>query len=312
MRRFWGSQHDSGWSVRNLIVVHGGVDMPSDEKTLAALTAAAAQGWAQFPDALASVVAAVEILESDPAFNAGFGSVLNHVGEVEVDAAIVDGTHSQLGAVAAVSGLRHPIRTAAALMQAGSAVLLTGVGAREYADGLGQPWDDLKTPAQVDAWNSFRSGELLSVFTGMPVAPSSETVGCITSMNGMLVAGTSTGGVCGKQAGRVGDSAIFGAGHWANDQMAVLCSGHGESIIKARSASRCASRILEGASLKEAVEWTIQSLEQQTSSVGAVVAFDRESGAVAAAHNGNDFPVVVFDGDISRVIEAERVSRLLS
>lgn len=296
--------------MRDLIVVHGGVDMPSNNETLTALRAAAVRGWAEFPDASGSVVAAVEALESDPAFNAGFGSVLNIDGDVEVDAAIVDGTNCQLGAVAAVSGLRHPIRTAAALMRADGAVLLTGVGAREYADSLGQPWDDLKTAAQVEALNSFRSGDQLSVFTGMPVAPSSETVGCIAFLGEMLVAGTSTGGVCGKQAGRVGDSAIFGAGHWANERIAVLCSGHGESIIKARSASRCAARILEGASLQDAVEWTIHSLGQQTSSVGAVVAFDRESGAVAAAHNGSDFPVVTFDGGTSRVVEAKRVSRL--
>ena len=146
-------------------MVHGGVDMPSNDETLTALRAAAVRGWAEFPDASGSVVAAVEALESDPAFNAGFGSVLNIAGDVEVDAAIVDGTNCQLGAVAAVSGLRHPIRTAAALMRADGAVLLTGVGAREYADSLGQPWDDLKTAAQVEALNSFRSGDQLSVFT---------------------------------------------------------------------------------------------------------------------------------------------------
>ena len=294
--------------MQNLLLVHGGVDMPSNEATVTALATAATAGWSQRPDATSAVVVAVESLESDPRFNAGFGSVLNLDGEVEVDAAIVDGTRARLGAVAAVSGLRHPIRVAAALMENGQAVLLTGAGARSYADSVGQPSEDLRTEAQIEVWKALRDGALLSVFTGLPVAPSTETVGCIASFEGSLVAGTSTGGVCGKPAGRVGDSAIFGAGHWANDRVAILCSGEGESIIKARSASRCAARILDGESLEDSVRWAIESLYEQTLAIGAIVALDRLTGSVAAAHNGDDFPVVAFDGGTARLIEPVRVT----
>ncbi|MDI1289232.1 MAG: isoaspartyl peptidase/L-asparaginase [bacterium] len=292
----------------DFVLVHGGVDMPVDAETIAALSAAATRGWTTGPDAVDAVVAAVEALESDPLFNAGFGSVLNCDGEVEVDAAVVDGTRARLGAVAAVSGLRHPIRSAAALMRDGRAVLLTGAGARSYADSLGQPLEDLRTPGQVDAWNAFRSGELLSVFTGLRVAPSTETVGCIAYRGGTLVAGTSTGGMCGKPAGRVGDSAIFGAGHWANEEVAILCSGDGESIIKSRSASYCAALIMAGASLDDAVRSTIETLYDQSLAVGAVVAVARSSGAMAAAHNGYSFPVVVSDGQTTRLVESMHVS----
>lgn len=293
--------------MRDLLLVHGGVDMPSNSSTLGALNAAAMLGWMAAPNAAGAVVAAVGSLESNPLFNAGFGSVLNAEGDVEVDAAVVDGTRSKIGAVAAVHGLRHPIRVAAQLMESGRAVLLTGAGARAYADSVGERWDDLRTDAQVHAWKAFRGGESLSAFTGMRASPSTETVGCIASFADSLVAGTSTGGVCCKAAGRVGDSAIFGAGHWANGRIAVLCSGEGESIIKAQSASSCASQVLSGASVDDAVRWTIESLYRQTRAVGAVVALDRLTGCVSAAHNGTAFPVLLFDGATTQLVEPWRV-----
>ena len=293
--------------MRDLLVVHGGVDMPTDEATETALISAARAGWLELADPIAAVVTAVGNLESDPLFNAGYGSVLNADGEVEVDAAIADGSTGSIGAVAAVSGLQHPIRVAAEVLRVGGAVLLSGVGARQFADAMGEPTDDLRTSAQIHSWEAFRSGKTLSPFTGGYIPPATETVGCIVYADGKLIVGTSTGGVCGKSAGRIGDSAILGAGHWADKQIAVLCSGEGEAIIKTRLASRVADNIHDGQSVASAVEWAVRHLFDQTGAICAVVAFNAATDELGSAHSGSDFPVLAFDGVTPHLISPHRV-----
>lgn len=289
-----------------LLVVHGGVDMPPNTSTLGALRESSDVGWALRPDPIQAVVAAVGVLEDDPLFNAGYGSVLNSDGDVEVDAAIVDGSTARVGAVAAVSGLRHPLRVAAAIMHSGPAVLVSGVGARSLADELGEPHEDLRTDQQVEVWRARQDGLDLSPFTGVAYVPSTETVGAICTFDDRVVAATSTGGVCGKRPGRIGDSAVFGAGHWADARLAVLCSGEGEAIIRSNLAYRVGERIRAGYSAQEAVEWGVAMVRLETGAVCAVVAVDRERDSVGAAHSGFAFPVMVTrDGD-PRVFESRR------
>ena len=288
--------------MRDLVAVHGGIDMPSDAATFRVLEAAAMAGWLERSDAVAGVVAAVEELESSPLFNAGYGSVLTRGGNVEVDAAIVDGSRARIAAVAAVPELRHPIRVAAALLEAGLAALLVGDGARAFATSVGEPTEDLRTDAQILALRDALAGVDINAFTGIAQTPRTETVGAIAHFAGSVVAGTSTGGLIGKPSGRVGDSAIFGAGHWADERVAVLCSGEGEALIRARSASECAARILAGAPVRDAVAWAVLQLELQTGARGAILATDCLTGEIAAAHNGMDFPVVCFDGDAMSIV----------
>lgn len=293
--------------MEHLVVVHGGVDMPPTDDTLEVLSAAAAAGWDQLPDPVGAIVAAVSVLESDPLFNAGYGSVLNSDGFVEVDAAIVDGSTGRGGAVAAVPGLRHPVRVAAAVMHAGGAVLLSGAGARAMADELGEATEDLRTLEQIDVWRAFRSGESLSPFTGVAYVPSTETVGSIAVAGGAIAAATSTGGVCGKQPGRIGDSAVFGAGHWADARIAVLCSGEGEAIIRTHLAYRVGERIRSGSGPQEAVEWGVRAVTAETGAVCAVVAVDSRNCTVGAAHSGFAFPVLVKRGSGVAVCDSVQV-----
>ena len=293
--------------MAGLLVVHGGVDMPADAATLASLTASSRAGWANQPDAVSAVVAAVGVLEDDPLFNAGYGSVLNSDGEVEVDAAIVDGASGRVGAVAAVAGLRHPARVAAAIMHTGPAVLVSGAGARRIADELGEPVDDLRTVEQQEVWRALQAGEDLSPFTGVAYAPNTETVGAISTFGLQVVAATSTGGVCGKPPGRIGDSAVFGAGHWADSRFAVLCSGEGEAIIRTNLALRVGERMRAGHSAQDAVEWGVGLVRMETGAVCAVVAVDAAQGAVGAAHSGFAFPVMVTRDGNPTLIEARHV-----
>jgi L-asparaginase / beta-aspartyl-peptidase len=289
--------------LTSLVVVHGGVDMPLTEECLGALRRAAGNGWSLRPDPVESVVAALVVLEDDPQFNAGYGSVLNSDGIVEVDAAIVDGTRMSMGAVGGVSGLRHPSRVAAAVMMNSSAALLSGVGARVLADQMQEPDEDLVTQAQQEVWTALKLGKSRSLFTGAAYVPNTETVGAIALYDSHVVAGTSTGGVCGKPQGRIGDSAIFGAGHWADTECAVLCSGEGEAIIRVHLARRVAEAFKLTRDLRGSVDWGVDLLFKETGAVCAVVALDVATGDVSAAHNGFAFPVVVADATGDRVIE---------
>ncbi|HEY9831762.1 MAG TPA: isoaspartyl peptidase/L-asparaginase, partial [Stenomitos sp.] len=97
------------------IIVHGGAKTITEDKVEAnhaGCLAAVEAGWAVLTaggSAKEAVEAAIRVLETDPTFNAGFGSVLNTQGEVELDAGIMEGGKFGWGAVAAVQGVRHPI-----------------------------------------------------------------------------------------------------------------------------------------------------------------------------------------------------------
>jgi beta-aspartyl-peptidase (threonine type) len=290
-----------------IVLAHGGVDMAADAMSLATLRLAIRCGWNEGPDTLQAVSASISVLEDDPAFNAGFGSVLNADGDVEVDAATVDGPSGRYAAVGAVPNLRHPIRVATRILSDGRAALISGVGARRLADEMGEPSEDLRTDEQRLVWES--RGEQLSgsPFTGRRVAASTETVGCIAFRAGRIAAGSSTGGVCGKDQGRIGDSAILGAGLWADNRVSVLCSGAGEAMIVLQLARRVAEQIHSGSSTRDAVLWGVRHAADKLAATCAVVAFDAHSSTVAAAHNGASFPIVATDGQTEWVVEAERL-----
>src|SRR5580692_8082049 len=84
-------------------------------------------------EALAAAEAAVRVLEDEPSFNAGHGSALTCAGTIEMDAALMDGESGRAGAVACVSGLRHPIHAARLVMEESRHVLLAGAGATAFA-----------------------------------------------------------------------------------------------------------------------------------------------------------------------------------
>ncbi len=191
------------------MIVHGGAwAIPDDqvEAHMAGCRAALAAGWATLAaggTALAACEAAVRLMEDDPIFDAGTGSVLNSAGEVELDAAVMDGQTLAYGAVANVRHLRNPI-TAARMVLHGPATTLAGPGAEAFAAALGIPLIDnaeLVVEREQQLWEAWRrAGQ------AMPVAPASghDTVGAIAlDSHGNLVAANSTGGTPFKLPGRL-------------------------------------------------------------------------------------------------------------
>jgi beta-aspartyl-peptidase (threonine type) len=209
------------------LMVHGGAkDIPPDRAAAnrAGCLAAVRAGQSVLEaggSAVKAVVAAIQVLEDDSTFNAGTGSVRNGDGGVECDAALMDGRTLELGAVAALRGVRNPILAARAMLR-DVPVLLVGEGARRYAVEKGLELCDDEDLAAATA------------------AEACDTVGCVAlDRSGAMAAGTSTGGLEGVRPGRVGDSPIPGCGLAAEDGVgAVSLSGDGESILRLTLAAR--------------------------------------------------------------------------
>jgi beta-aspartyl-peptidase (threonine type) len=244
------------------ILVHGGAGNTPvrDEAPFhAALRAAVEAGIAALADgAVAAAVAAVEVLEDDPHFNAGRGSVPTSEGYVEMDAAVMDGRTNRAGAVAAVTTARHPIALARAVLDATPHVLLVGEGAERLAA-------DHQLERKPPDWFLTRT---------RTQAPGPGTVGAVVrDESGALAAATSTGGRRGQPPGRVGDTPLPGAGTFADQRRAISMTGDGEAIIRALSAHTIA---LDPRPLEQA---TSDALDQLGRAEAGLIALDADGSA---------------------------------
>jgi len=203
-------------------------------------------------DALEAVTLAVEAMEDEPLFNAGRGSVLDAEGRITMDASVMRGTDRAAGSVVNVTRTRHPVRIATGLLNQGWPVMLVGLAADDFGEQLGVPsvtQDWLKTDLRQAQWQKWRDAKLRPGATDEDDALLDHdgeedgwgTVGAVAlDSNGQLAAATSTGGMTGKPLGRVGDTPIIGAGTWADDTVAVSCTGVGEAFIRTVAAHNLA------------------------------------------------------------------------
>ncbi len=257
-----------------------------------------------------SVLAALDILEDDPVFDAGFGSFLNEHGKVELDAAVMEGANLHAGAVACLDSFAHPARVAHSLMQSEQHVLLVGGGASDFAiqqgfvalndDALVLPrekrahelWQNAGRP---DARLFFAEGgsASLNAKIGENINGSEPhkrgTVGVILGLKKInsdlftLFAGTSTGGIPGKKRGRVGDTPLVGAGIYADDEgAAVLCTGWGEAFIRMGVAKSVSEKVANGMHPQEAAEHALHTLLRRTGGRGGIIALDAQGRSGAA------------------------------
>src|SRR5216117_936343 len=189
---------------------------------------------------------AVRVLEDDPHFNAGKGSVFTSAGTNEMDAAIMDGKTLAAGAVAALKHVKNPISLARLVMEKSGHVMMDGEGAEAFAKENGielvdqkyfftqERWDALQ---KIKAAEKHRTGDAGKAFV-ITDQDRHGTVGAVAlDRNGNLAAATSTGGTTNKRAGRIGDSPIIGGGTYANNATcAVSATGDGEFFIRATAA----------------------------------------------------------------------------
>ena len=278
------------------IVIHGGAGTirrdamtPDVERAYRAkLEEALSAGHRILKDggsSLDAVEGAIVILEDSPLFNAGKGAVFTAQGTHELDASIMDGRTLNAGAVAAVRRTRNPIRLARLVMEKSPHVLLSGGGADAFARGQGLE----EAPAEYfyteRRWKALQ--EKMKKEGGASPPRECGTVGAVAlDRHGHLAAGTSTGGLTGKQFGRIGDSPIIGAGTYADNRTcAVSCTGHGEYFIRLAVAHRISALMAYGGlSVKEATERVVMKDLLELGGRGGVIALTAEGG-VAMSFN---------------------------
>ncbi|RUS81926.1 hypothetical protein EGW08_010312 [Elysia chlorotica] len=234
------------------IIVHGGCGVYPREESLepflAGVKDAALQGHALLSragSAVDAVEAAVSVLEDNPLFNSGRGSVLNLDGQVEMDAIVIDGQTLGSGAVCGLRRCANPAWYTLRFHFQTRHCLLTGAGAQEFMRSQGIPEvpdSYLVVPRRRLAWEKTVLGDQRSpdTATASELSPGCDTVGAVAmDATGNVAAATSTGGTTAKLPGRVGDSPIIGAGAYADSDVgAVSTTGDGESIMKVCLARR--------------------------------------------------------------------------
>ncbi|EQB06486.1 isoaspartyl peptidase/L-asparaginase family protein [Sphingobium indicum] len=271
---------EASWAI----IVHGGaktIKSALHQRNRDGCLAAAEAGAAllrQGGSALAAAEAAVRVLEDNPLFNAGFGSVLNADGEVEMDAAIMSGADLALGAVAGVRRIRNPVSLAAALLPERPA-FLGAEGAERFASSRGIDFCD---PREMIA-----SDRLASEY-----AKAHDTVGCVAlDLHGHVAAATSTGGLPGKHPGRIGDSPVPGCGLYADDRLGgVAFSGDGESILRTMLAAHV-MQALATCPADIAAEMALSQIGRVGGEAGAIVI--DAGGRFGIAHNSDHFAIAL-------------------
>ncbi|CAH2248887.1 isoaspartyl peptidase L-asparaginase [Pelobates cultripes] len=264
--------------MRPVIVVHGGAGVivkEYEEGYRAGVSRAALKGFEVMKhggSALKSVEEAVIVLEDDPLFNAGHGSVLNEEGDIEMDAIIMDGKTLRSGAVSAVRCIANPITLARLVMEKTDHMLLTCKGASLFAKVQGiqeVPTEKLITERSRERWKK----NLLPGSNPVAYQLGLGTVGAVAiDAEGNVACATSTGGITNKMVGRVGDTACIGSGGYADNAVgAVSTTGHGESIMRVTLARLILHHIEQGMSPEEASDTALDYMKTRVNSIGGVI-----------------------------------------
>jgi len=283
--------------ARPALIIHGGAGAARPDMRDAQVRGAGAAlgaGWhvlAAGGAAVDAVCAAVSVLEDDPHFNAGLGSCLTSDGTVEMDASVMEGTALRAGAVAVVRTTRNPVRLARAIMEEGRCVMMAGPRADAFAHANGlltcAP-EHLITPEQLHRWRQ-RVGD-----------GSRGTVGAAAvDRHGRVASATSTGGLFFKPPGRVGDSAIIGAGTYADDTYgAASATGDGEAIIRVALASSVVAALRDGRDPLMVARERITELERRVAGTAGVIVVDAR-GRVGYACNTEHMTVGLMHTDLA-------------
>ncbi len=250
--------------------------------------------------ALDAVEAALHVLEDDPVFDAGTGSFYNLDGVIEMDA-LLAASDGRAGGVAAIRDVRYPSSVARAVMERTPHILLVGEGATSFARALGVPAydpgsDEARAMLEGERGHLAPSlAELLPRYRALrDRLKNTSTVGAVAlDDDGLVVAGTSTGGIPQKLPGRVGDSAILGAGTFAERTGAVACgasaTGMGEGIIRLGATRAMIQAVGRGATPEAAGEELIARFTALRNPTGII--YLDHLGREACRHNGYFMPV---------------------
>lgn len=298
------------------IVIHGGAgnisrnNIPPDLeiKYKAKLTEALKAGYDILHSGGTSteaVLAAIEIMENSPLFNAGKGAVFTYEGKNELDASVMNGADLQAGAIAGVHTIKNPIKAAYQVMIQSPHVLLTGQGAEDFARQQGLEIVDpsyFYTQRRFDQLQEMQ-GEGKNLIEDIKQGKFG-TVGCVAlDKKGNLAAGTSTGGMSNKRFGRIGDSPIIGAGTYADNQTcAVSATGHGEFFMRLVIAYDITALMkYKKYSLEKACKEVIQQKLTRAGGSGGIIALDQKGNISLEFNSGGMFRGYIKNGQPAEV-----------
>ena len=278
---------------RPALMVHAGAwNIPPEEREphARACRAALDAGWAAIErdgSALDAVEAAIVALEDDPAVNAGTGSVLTREGWVELDAGVMCGLTLEVGAAIGLKNVKNPIRLARAI-QGSDFVLLSGEAAQQVVRERGiatcppEAFVTERERRRLAEWKANGGASNPGAYFGAPPRQArgpGDTVGAVAVDGiGRIAAGLSTGGMCGKPSGRIGDAPIPHCGYFADNRLAgVACTGWGEGILRMGLARRTAELARDN-NAQDAAWLAIRELQDR---------IDGKAGVIVIARNGS-------------------------
>jgi beta-aspartyl-peptidase (threonine type) len=285
------------------VIVHGGAGgVPDDPEPRQATLDEAAETGARAQTPVDAVEAAVRVLETDPAFNAGVGGAVQSDGVVRTDAGVMT-SGREVGAAAGMAGVEHAVSAARVVMEETPHVLLAGDPAVELAADFGveagvdlftdetrQRWDEADppegSPREHLAWLDSRFGETTADPTDDADLSDHDTVGAVAFDGERFAAATSTGGRWFALAGRVGDVPQVGSGFYASPAGAASATGAGEDIAKATLTRRAVRHVERGFDAQTAAETAIEEFAELTGSGAGVIVLDAEGAGSAYNTDG--------------------------
>lgn len=272
------------------IIVHGGAGfVPEDRIDLAikGCEHAVRRGYQVLLDgksALDAVEAAVNELEDNSAFNAGHGSVVNVLGQVEMDAFIMDGKQLNFGAVTGLKNAANPVSVARLVMERTEHVMLAGEGANEFAKEM-KVMEAAQSELISPVVRKMYGGQEQSDHKGIGhIHQPQDTVGAVAIDHSRNIAcATSTGGIMMKRVGRVGDSPLIGCGGYSENGLGgVSCTGKGESIARTMLAHR-ALLLQQTRPPEEAITQALDFMQRKTGGTGGLIMITGD-GMLARGH----------------------------
>jgi N4-(beta-N-acetylglucosaminyl)-L-asparaginase len=235
--------------------------------------------------ALDAVEAGVKIPEGDPnERSVGYGGRPDRDGRVTLDACIMD-EFANIGSVACLELIKHPISVARAVMEKTPHVMLVGDGALQFALEQGFPKENLLVEASEKEWK-----EWLKTSQYKPIAniENHDTIGMIAlDSYGNLSGACTTSGMAFKMHGRVGDSPIIGAGLYVDNEIgAATATGHGEEVIRIAGCHLVVELMRQGKSPQQACEEAVSRIVKLTKNRNKNLK-DIQVGFIALDKQGN-------------------------
>uniref|UniRef100_A0A915BR14 Isoaspartyl peptidase/L-asparaginase n=2 Tax=Parascaris univalens TaxID=6257 RepID=A0A915BR14_PARUN len=294
---------------KGVVVVHGGCGIigamttEQEQECRTALISSANAAMLELStgrSALGAVVSAIKVLEDSPRFNAGKGSVFTREGTNEMDAGLMDGFSGAVGGVSTITMIRNPICAAECVLKKSVHSLICGVGAEKFAESNGcvtATRDYFFTKHRYDQLESIlKRGDIAQLDHNVRPKSTTGTVGAVAlDHDGHLASGSSTGGLTAKEAGRVSDSSIAGAGFYADREIAVSGTGCGDEFIRVSAAKQIADLVrYSGKSLSEACDEVVFVELRQT--MAGFIGVDRKGNVAMPFNTPGMFRVLLREG----------------